>query len=243
MTCDDEVLKLVKFADDMALVARLKDENSLSVYFDFISKIVNWFHESFLIVNITKTKELCLESKRAADPSLLRPVQIRSEKVEQVNSFKYLGVTIDDNLTFSNHVSATLKKANQRLYLLRKLRSFNVRSHVLSMVYKSIIESILSFSIISWYGYLRVQDKSKLNRVVREATKITGKPQMSMQEIYRTFSKKKARKIMSDNSHPLHSAFVILRSGRRLRPPICKRNLMKFSFVCNAVAFLNRDGI
>ena len=84
----------------MALVARLKDENSLSVYFDFISKIVNWFHESFLILNITKTKELCLESKRAADPSLLRPVQIRSEKVEQVHSFKYLGVTIDDNLTF-----------------------------------------------------------------------------------------------------------------------------------------------
>ena len=140
-------------------------------------------------------------------------------------------------------MSTILKKSNQRLYLLRKLRSFNVRSHVLSMVYKSIVESILSFSIVSWYGYLRVKDKSKLNRIVREATKITGKPQKSLQEIYMTFTKKKARKIMSDTTHPLHSAFVVLRSGRRLRPPMCKRNLLRFSFVCNAVAFLNRDGI
>ena len=194
-------------------------------------------------INVKKTKELCLESKRASDPSLLRLVQISSENVEQVHSFKYLGVTIDENLTFSNHVDATVKKANQRLYLLRKLRSFNVSSNVLSMVYNSIIESVLSFSIVSWYGHIRVKDKSKLNRVVREATKITGKHQRSLPEIHNKFVKKQAKKIMLDSTHPLHSAFVILRSGRRLRPPKFRRNLLKFSFVSCAVTILNCDGI
>ena len=243
MTCDDNILKLVKFADDMALAARLQDENSLSMYFDFINRLVKWFNESFLILNISKTKELCLESHRADDPSLLRPVQIGSENVEQVNSFKYLGVIIDSNLTFSDHVDATLKKANKRLYLLRKLRTFNVSRNVLSMVYNSIIESVLSFSIVSWYGHIRVKDKSKLNHVVREATKITGKPQRSLSDIHKKFVRKKAKKIMLDDTHPLHSAFVILRSGRRLRPPKYRRNLVKFSFVSCAVNILNCEGI
>ena len=227
----------------MALAARLQDDNSLSMYFDFINRLVKWFNESFLILNISKTKELCLESHRADDPSLLRPVQIGSENVEQVNSFKYLGVIIDSNLTFSDHVDATLKKANKRLYLLRKLRTFNVSRNVLSMVYNSIIESVLSFSIVSWYGHIRVKDKSKLNHVVREATKITGKPQRSLSDIHKKFVRKKAKKIMLDDTHPLHSAFVILRSGRRLRPPKYRRNLVKFSFVSCAVNILNCEGI
>ena len=243
MTCDDEILRLIKFADDMALIARLIDEHSLSAYFDFIAKLAAWFNDSFLVLNITKTKELCLESKRATDPSLLRPVQISSENIEQVNSFKYLGLIIDENLTFTDHVNATVNKSNQRLHILRKLRSFNVSSHVLSMVYNSIIQSILTFSIVSWYGHIRVKDKAKLNRVVREASKIKGKPQKPLSEIHKNFVKKKAKKILKDRTHPLNSAFEILRSGRRLRAPMFKRNLMKFSFVSHAINILNCDGI
>ena len=41
-------LTLIKFADDMALVARLKDEQSLSSYFNFIEHLISWFDESYL---------------------------------------------------------------------------------------------------------------------------------------------------------------------------------------------------
>ena len=125
-TCDDEVLKLMKFADDMALVEKITDENSLSKYYDFIRNIISWFQKSFLTLNVTKTKELCIEGQRAKDHFLLRPVQIGSENVDQVENFKYLGIVIDKNITFTSHVDAIIKKKNQRLYLLRKLRSFNV---------------------------------------------------------------------------------------------------------------------
>ena len=162
---------------------KITDENSLLKYFDFIRNIVSWFDERFLKLNITKTKELCIEGQRTKDPTLLRHVQIGSENVDQVDSFKYLGIVIDTNLTFSNHVDAIIKKSNQRLYLLRKLRSFNVSSHVMSLVYNSIIQSILSFNIVSWFGHIRVKDKTRLNRVVNIASKIIGKKQKSLPEI------------------------------------------------------------
>ena len=110
MMCNNDVLMLVKFADDMALTARLKDEHSLSQYFDFINCLVTWFDESFLKLNIKKTKEICFEGKRARDPALLRPIQIKSELVETVDSFKYLGTVLDKDLKFTNHVDLYVKR-------------------------------------------------------------------------------------------------------------------------------------
>ena len=49
-------LTLIKFADDMALVARLKDEQSLSSYFNFIEHLISWFDKSYLKLNVKKNK-------------------------------------------------------------------------------------------------------------------------------------------------------------------------------------------
>ena len=54
-------LTLIKFADNMALVARLKDQQSLSSYFIFIGHLISWFDESYLKLNVQKTKELFIE--------------------------------------------------------------------------------------------------------------------------------------------------------------------------------------
>ena len=48
-----------------------------------------------LKLNIKKTKEICFEEHLSKDPTLMRPVQIDSENVEQVDSFKYLGTVLD----------------------------------------------------------------------------------------------------------------------------------------------------
>ena len=104
MMCDNEVLTLIKFADDMVLTARLRDEISLSIYFECIAKLVTWFNDSYLKLNIKKTKEICFEEHRAKDPALMRPVQIDSDNVEQMDSFKYLGNILDKNFKFCDHV-------------------------------------------------------------------------------------------------------------------------------------------
>ena len=49
-------LTLIKFADDMDLVARLKDEQSLSSYFNFTGHLISWFDESYLKLNVKKQK-------------------------------------------------------------------------------------------------------------------------------------------------------------------------------------------
>ena len=84
------LLMLVKFADAMALVARLQDENGLAEYFLQLDLLNSWFN-SYL--NISKTKELVFNSRKEKDP--FTPVTIDQQPLEVVSGFKYLGTVVD----------------------------------------------------------------------------------------------------------------------------------------------------
>ena len=84
----------------------------------------------------------------------------------------------------------------------------------MSLVYNSIIQNILSFNSVTLFGHIRVKDKTRLNRVVNVLSKIVGKKQKSLQEIHTNFVKRKASKILIDDTEPLNSSFIVLKSGR-----------------------------
>jgi hypothetical protein len=169
----------------------------------------------------------------------VRPIKIKDETVEQVETFKYLGTVLDNKLCFSFHVDSVCKKANQRLYLLRKLRGFDVSPEILETVYRSLIESILTFNIVAWFGNLLVKDRTRLTRVVKLAGKIVGFQQRQLSDLHQLFVKRKAKKIWLDPTHPLHDQFELLPSKRRLRAPLARRNLYKRSFMPSAISILN----
>ena len=87
------------------------------------------------------------DSRKEKEPFI--PVTIDQQSVEVVSRFKYLGTVVDSKLSFNDNVVYVYKKAQQRLYLLRKLRNFGVGSHVLESVYRCLVESVLSFNIVT----------------------------------------------------------------------------------------------
>ena len=164
---------------------------------------------------------------------------MNGDSVDVVTSFKYLGSILDGKLSFAENTDYIAKKAQQRLYLLRKLKSFDVSQNVLQLVYRSIIESVLTFNIIFWYGNLTVKNKSKLCRIVNTAEKIIGCRQTTLACHYHTAVNRKAQKVVNDYMHPLHNSFTKLPSGRRYRMPLARKNLFKKLFVPTAVSILN----
>ena len=70
-----------------------------------------------------------LDSRKEKEP--IKPVITGQRPVEVVSSFKYLGTIVESKLSVSDNVVYVRKKAQQRLYLLRKFRSFAVSNHVL----------------------------------------------------------------------------------------------------------------
>ena len=126
-------------------------------------------------LNNSKTKELVFDSRKVKE--LFIPLTIDQQSVDVVSSFKYLGTAVDSKLSFNDNVVYVYKKEEQCLYLLRKLRSFGVGSHVLESVYRCLVESVLSFNIVTWYGNMSVKNGARLARVVNTASKIIGAKQ------------------------------------------------------------------
>eukprot|EP00061_Rhincodon_typus_P002682 g18206.t1 len=112
------------------------------------------------------------------------PVCINGAEVEVVESFEFLRVNVTNNLSWPIHVDATVKKANQHLYFLRRLRKFIMFTMTLFNFHKCTIESILSRCLTAWYGNCFVQDCRKLQRVVNIAQSITKTSLPSTDSVY-----------------------------------------------------------
>ncbi len=137
--------------------------------------------------------------------------------VTAVESFRFLGTTISQDLKWDNHIELIVKNAQQRLYFLRHLRKFNLPQELLKKLYSAIIESVLCTSINVWFSSAPKSDHRRLRRVVRTAERIIGTTLPTFQELYSSRVSKRAGKITLDPSHPAHSLFELLPSGQRYR--------------------------
>ncbi len=109
---------IVKFADDTVVLGLINNDDE-AAYLDEVERLTSWCQDNCLSLNVSKTKELIVDfRKRQQRP--YTPRMISGTPVERVSSFKYLGVNISEDLTWTTHIQTQVKKARQRLYHLRQ---------------------------------------------------------------------------------------------------------------------------
>ncbi len=219
---------IVKFADDTTVIGLITD-NDETAYREEVSTLTKWCQENHLSLNINKTKELVMDFRRQSREHT--PITIDKTPVERVSSFKFLGIHITEDLTWSAHTDAVLKKAHQRLFFLRRLRKFGTSPRILRSFYTCTVESILTSCIAAWFGNSTAGNRKTLQRVVRTARHIVGGEIPSLQDIYTRRCTRKARRIIKDSSHPSHRLLSLLPSGRRLRSIRSRTSRLRDSFL------------
>ncbi len=162
-----------------------------------------------------------------------------NSSVTAVESFRFLGNTISQDLKWDNHIESIVKKAQQRLFFLHQLRKFNLSQELLKQFYSAIIEYVLCTSITDWYNSTTKSDLRRLRRVVRTAERVIGTTLPSLQELYSSRVNKRACKITLDPSHPAHSLFELLPSGRRYRALSTRTTRHRNSFFPQAIHLMN----
>ena len=228
---------IVKFSDDTVILSLLTKNTDISVHKAAVDTFVNWCDSHQLHINTKKTLEMLVDPRSVGDKST---VTIHGSGIAQVSSFKYLGVHIDCDLSWRTHVADVCARTHQRLHFMRRLRVFGVSKNIMIIFYRATIESILRYGITSWFGNLTVKSKTQIFNLVKTVGKIIGTPvPLNPQELFEQTTIRQAQTILSDSSHPLHSEYSLLNSGRRYRVSLCKHNRYKHSFIPLSVKLIN----
>ena len=118
---------------------------------------MTWCNENGIFINPQKTKYMIFSSTNIPEQEGRTLLSISGNKVERVKSYSYLGVTLDEHLTFDLHVKGIISRVSDKVFHLRKVRQYLTDKAAL-LVYKNIILPIME------YGDIYVSAASKENR-------------------------------------------------------------------------------
>ena len=82
-----------------------------------IDKITKWAEENKMSINVDKTQCMVIGTA-AADQSWNPQLTANGEKIKPTKEYKFLGVTINNNLWFKKHIDNITKKGNKRNKIL-----------------------------------------------------------------------------------------------------------------------------
>ncbi|XP_054642346.1 alpha-1,3-mannosyl-glycoprotein 4-beta-N-acetylglucosaminyltransferase A isoform X3 [Dunckerocampus dactyliophorus] len=208
-------------------------------YRTVIRDFVSWSELNQLQLNTSKTKEMIINVQKKT--SHFTPVNIQGADIELVDSYKFLGVHLNNKLDWSVNTHALYKKGQSRLHLLRRLRSFGVCRTLLRTFYDSVVASAIFYAVGCWRGGSTDRDRSRINRLIRRASSVLDGPLDSVEEVGERRMLAKLTSIMDNTSHPLHDTVGSLSSSfsRRLLHPRCKKERFRRSFIPTAVRLYN----
>jgi hypothetical protein len=144
----NDLAKSVLFADDTSNIITNTDVQEFKHNIDAVlQEINNWFLSNLLTLNYNKTHFVQFFVKKQNKIK----IQITSSNtiLTNINSTKFLGLTIDSTMSWKEHLAALTSKLNKACFAIRAIKPFMTR-RVLKMVYFSYFHSIMSHGFIFW---------------------------------------------------------------------------------------------
>lgn len=138
--------QLFLFADDTAIFYSSPSASTNCEMATSDLSIVNRFFDiNHLPLNHEKTKVMHFRTQRSIPENISNiSVQLNGEPIQTVSSFKYLGLMLDSNLTWQNHINLIASKIRPVvaiMYRAKQLLPLSVRK----MLYSSMIQSHLRY--------------------------------------------------------------------------------------------------
>ena len=111
--------------DDTALYTSEKTQVEIKLTLQIeLTVVCEWLRANKLTLNANKTKYVIFGNKHNLTTKPDLNLYVGQDKIDRVNSMKYLGVILDDHLTFDEHITYVITKASKKLGVLRRAREF-----------------------------------------------------------------------------------------------------------------------
>jgi hypothetical protein len=109
--------KCIMYADDTLLLCTAKNASVLqSKLQSNLLKVANWFNSNHLTLNIEKTKFMIFGTQHVLNNFENVTLSYNNKIIDKVDKFKYLGVTFDPIMSWSDHVNSDVCRYFQTLW-------------------------------------------------------------------------------------------------------------------------------
>jgi len=141
---------LILFADDTNIFVADHNLNNLICNINYELQLISeWFQVNKLSLNIIKTNFVFFVSPRKCydHNNLVNQILINGMPIKQVRSAKFLGVHLDEHLTWSDHVETIIGKISKTCGILNKLK-YRLPQSILLNIYNTLILPYLQYCAI-----------------------------------------------------------------------------------------------
>ena len=155
------------FADDIILYKQVSSVNDANCLQIDLQSLQHWEEKWLLKFNISKC--YVLKITRAKVHKVEYNYQFHNTSLTELNSCKYLGVTIQSDLKWSQHIHQITVKANCTLSLIKRNLRLTSKS-LRETAYFTLVRSQLEYASTVWSPWL-CKDKLELEKVQRRAAR------------------------------------------------------------------------
>ena len=143
-------LHFIMYADDTTIYFNLEDfnqENLENEVNNELSRVSEWMTLNKLSLNASKTKSMTFH--RAQKKVNQITLKLNGQNIEMVSSFNFLGIILDQSLSWKKHVSMVTNKISKTLGILYRLKDI-FPENILLTIYQSLIASHMNYGLLVW---------------------------------------------------------------------------------------------
>ena len=143
----------ILFADDTTIYT---NSNNLTTLYDKVNtdlkSLDSWFKTNKLSLNVGKTNYMIFTKNAGAqNNNNTNNIIIGNNEIDQKRNIKFLGVTIDENLNWHEHIANTKNKISKIFYSLKMVKKMLPKSY-LKTLYETLVQPHLDYGIAFWGG-------------------------------------------------------------------------------------------
>ena len=89
--------------------------------------------------------------------------------IHRVDKLKSLGVIIKSDFTFTDHINETINSCASNLFAIRTLKAKGLNEDLVNTVFKATVLSKLTYASQFWWGFLKSNEKARLEAFLRKS--------------------------------------------------------------------------
>ena len=159
------------YADDTVLyqsgVNKDEAKNKLQ---SSVNEFKLWCNVNALTINVSKTKIMAFATRSKVKKCKEVKIQIGNENLMMASSYKYLGLTLDSTLNYTNHINSVDKVVTYKMSLLGKLRRY-LSKEVATLIYKSMLLPYFDYADVLFHK-ANLKETGKLQTLQNKCLKI-----------------------------------------------------------------------